>query len=242
MQLLSKQEVNTQKARAQKREYDEGMKLARRVDGLREVVAAEEASLEKFRRESVAKIHEEITHLTKEKGTLEKEVSDLKREREDLKKPLTEEWEDLNIAQEAYERSHKFLLDSIESAKATERDLDERAKGIRADEQRIEEQKRLHNELLASAYNDRASTRAALEDAERTFDNARVEEERIVRELNHREAGIEATEARQKKRDEEQDERERLLNSRETRVVDREATITRQLQRYGTEHRNNRGV
>ncbi len=91
MRLLTKSEIDTAKAAEQKRNIDEGLKLARRVDNLREVAAEEEASLAKFRKEQTAKIHAELEKLYETKGTLIGEVSQLKRERKELMKPLDAE-------------------------------------------------------------------------------------------------------------------------------------------------------
>ena len=38
MRLLTKKEINTQTANAKKQEIDEGVKIAKRVDGLRETL------------------------------------------------------------------------------------------------------------------------------------------------------------------------------------------------------------
>ena len=64
MKLLKKSEINTLKAQERKAEIDQGLKLSRRVDVLRETAAQEEASLEAFRRSSIKAINEEIKQLT----------------------------------------------------------------------------------------------------------------------------------------------------------------------------------
>lgn len=98
MKLLSKSEVTKAQADAKKREIDEGLKLARKVDNLREIRAQEEASLNKFRKEIVTKINAEISVLEKEKETITGEVSQLKRERRELMKPLETEWAGIHKA------------------------------------------------------------------------------------------------------------------------------------------------
>ncbi len=91
MRLLSKSEIDKAKASEQKRTIDEGLKLARRVDNLREVASEEEASLAKFRKEQTAKINTELTSLYNSKETILGEISQLKRERRELMKPLDAE-------------------------------------------------------------------------------------------------------------------------------------------------------
>lgn len=92
MRLLPKSEIDKAKAAQQQRDVDEGLKLARRIDNLREVLAQEDANLQKFRRETVAKIGAEIAKLEQKKSTLTGEISHLNRERRQLMKPLDEEW------------------------------------------------------------------------------------------------------------------------------------------------------
>ena len=48
MRLMKKSDITKANAQAKKREIDEGVKLAKRIDGLRETLADEEQSLEKF--------------------------------------------------------------------------------------------------------------------------------------------------------------------------------------------------
>lgn len=124
MRLLPKSEVVKAKAAAQKRDIDEGVKIARRVDNLREVAAQEEESLEKFRREAVAKIHADIEKAQSELGTLQKEIRDTKRDREQDKRKREAEWQAIAKAQEA-------LVKQGEEANAKTATADEAERGAR---------------------------------------------------------------------------------------------------------------
>lgn len=233
MKLLSKKEINTATAKSQKQTYDEGIKLARRVDGLREVAAAEEASLEKFRRETLARIHEEITQETSKRDSLRQEVFRLQKEREEAIKPLDSLGE--RLAEEDHRiRGEREVLNEAKDAFAErERKLDSRDNALRDEEARISEQKRVYSELLAYVRDDRNSTRTALEDAQRALSDNTLEAARLAKERADFESSKKETEARQAKRDKEQDEREVILNARETKVLDREGAYTRQLKRNG---------
>lgn len=231
MKLLSKKDITSAQAKTQKQTYDEGMKLARRVDGLREVAAAEESSLERFRRETIATIHEEITKETAKRDTLRQEVSRLQKDREEALKPLDELGEKLAEEEYRLKDEREALGRTAEALNTREESLDRREHSISDEELRIADQKRLHNELLSTAHNERTSARLALEEAQRELSNIRLEKERISSESLKLDAHIKATEERQAKRDKEQDEREVILNGRETRVLDRAATYERQLKR-----------
>lgn len=90
MKLLTKQELTERKAEEQRREIDEGLKIARQVDRLRETKAEEEASLLRFRTESIKKIQSEITELGAKRDDLANQVARLEKEREVSLIPVTE--------------------------------------------------------------------------------------------------------------------------------------------------------
>lgn len=74
MRLLPKQEVNDRLKESRRIEIDEGAKLARKIDTLRETALKEEANLTKFREESIKIVTEEIKKLIEKKETLLKEI------------------------------------------------------------------------------------------------------------------------------------------------------------------------
>ena len=85
MKLLPKSDIAKAKSVDKQREIDEGMKLAKRVDSLREVAAAEEASLKKFRSETLGAINTEITANATKRDELTQEVQSLEERKEDRK-------------------------------------------------------------------------------------------------------------------------------------------------------------
>ena len=70
LKLLSKSEIDTAKNLDRSREVAEGLKLSRRVDGLRELASKEEQMLEKHRTETLASISKEISDLNADKEVL----------------------------------------------------------------------------------------------------------------------------------------------------------------------------
>lgn len=131
MRLLEPKEVDALKARDKAREIAEGVKLAKQVDNLREVKAQEEASLAKFRSESLAKIHEQIKQESDKRDALKREVYDLEERKKEAQKPLDAEKE--AIAKERAE------VESFRAEiQAQERALEDTRKGI-ADKSRLVE-------------------------------------------------------------------------------------------------------
>ncbi len=82
IKLLSKQEINQKQALQRHNEIEEGRKLAKRVDNLREIAVQEEASLASFRANTVKNINEEIKKATKEHEVVLAQVKELRGELE----------------------------------------------------------------------------------------------------------------------------------------------------------------
>lgn len=231
MRLPSKLEIDTKKSQEQAQAVQEALKLTRRVDALRETEAEEAASLERFRTQTLSKIHEETTEAAKERDRLKSEVASLKKDREDALKPLDEEHEALSREREGIQEARESLerdalrIHGIEAAAAEERELASR--NARTATDNLERS----TSILAEAENKRKEavldgTRAqkSRSEAESLVNEARTKLEQVL-------ATERANELRYETRDKEQDARERELNARETRLHDREQTLARNLTR-----------
>lgn len=111
MLLLPKSQIAQKKADAQKQTIDEGQRLAKRIDNLRDTLLEEEKSLEKFRRETVALIHTQIVDERSILESLKQEVSILTDERKRLLIPLDDKWEEVNTEK----KKNDLLLEEINS-------------------------------------------------------------------------------------------------------------------------------
>ncbi len=88
MRLLKKQEITAAKAKEQHQAVAEGLKLAKKVDALREVSAQEEASLAQFRVKTLENIGKDIAAMEQVRDALVTEVQLLTGRREDALAPL----------------------------------------------------------------------------------------------------------------------------------------------------------
>lgn len=122
MKLLDKKNIDVLKSSEKKFEIDEGLKLARKIDTLREISAKEEVNLSKFRTETLKNIKNEIDVLISEKISLQKNIDVLDKERKLLTVPLDEEWGEIKKEKEeilkerednAVNKSNLIQLDSI---------------------------------------------------------------------------------------------------------------------------------
>lgn len=122
-------------------EINEGAKLARKVDHLRETAAIEESRLSKFRTESLKTTKAEIDSLIKRRTTIEKELAVLEEKKRLLKIPLDQEWEkvkqeshDLKIAQNKLVRDQEAVINH-------QNKIEDREKGLILEESRVEDEK-----------------------------------------------------------------------------------------------------
>lgn len=70
MRLQSKRAVNADMANQRKRQIDEGLELAKKIDVLRRTYLEEEAKLNTFRTVTVMEVQKEIDELIKKRDSL----------------------------------------------------------------------------------------------------------------------------------------------------------------------------
>lgn len=215
MKLLAKSELDRKKAEARKMDIDEGMKLARKVDNIREVLAQEEESLIAFRTSMVASISKEIERLEARKLSLSSEVSELARKRNDLLEPIDAELKSLAEARKEFsdressvssrermcEDRERISFELLADARERQRQVDE--KEI-ASLQIMEEANRYHRDYKESVSRANSGEEKLLSERQ-AFDMLRIKtigdfherEERLAsmeRNISGRESAIEAKE------------------------------------------------
>jgi len=163
IRLLSKQEVDKAKAIDRKREVDEGLKLARKVDDLREIVVQEEASLEKFRRATVANIHTATTEAQRILDQIKAEVAVLRREHKDLERVLAEDWSEVGEAQPALAKLRKSLEEKEKVLVEAERMALAELEYAKIDRIGADKDRRQASSLLNDALQDKREAMIALE-------------------------------------------------------------------------------
>lgn len=89
LRLLDKKEINTLQAKEKNQAVQEGLKLTRRIDGLRELEAETESNYEKFRSSALQGIHKEIEENLLVKEQLDHDIQKQREKLDELLKPLT---------------------------------------------------------------------------------------------------------------------------------------------------------
>jgi len=231
MKLLTKSEQSKAKALEKNREIQEGLKLAKRVDALREISAQEDKALKEFRKNSLAEISKEISKEASKKEELEKEVKELEDRKTEALKPLDLEWDKVKVAKEELTRKEATLLNGIEGYKAEYEEINRRNKDISNKEAHLATVADIahdkHDEaekLLKSAREQALASKKVSEETEReakTLINNALEKEKYI--IN-REKAISVKE-------EELRNKEIELAKQVIAIRDREATLERNIKR-----------
>lgn len=89
LRLLDKKEINTLQAKEKNQAVQEGLKLTRRIDGLRELEAETESNYEKFRSSALQGIHKEVEENLLVKEQLDRDIQKQREKLDELLKPLS---------------------------------------------------------------------------------------------------------------------------------------------------------
>ncbi len=236
MRLLPKQEINVRKAQEKRAEMDEGLKLARRVDNLREIAATEEASLASFRSATVKSINDEVRKLDEERIKL---ISDVTTLREEIKAGKT-----------VLDAREEVLKNQAESLRYLEITLASRVTALKALAAKLKEQSHQSNEyygriiaahrIMNEARNEvsimygEAQTHLAQAEAKITTVqqlSKEVEDNLRARDITvaSRERDVSIKEARLS-------QVEKDLHTKEIQLRDREQTLEREFNRLNKTH------
>lgn len=227
MELLSKQEISRRSNLERKAQIDEGVKLARNVDGLREKVAEEQARTSQFREASKKQLHEEIEALISQKNTLMNEVQDLQDQKRVLQIPLDAEWERVNARSSDLDGFHETLQQREIDLGIKESEIEGREHQVKIGRQNLDEERLAADKQLAYASTRFAEVEAAdkdLAERERLFDAKVVGKNQ---DLLAAEAIVLARERDVTNREAQLDADRVALNDRESKLNDREAVLVR---------------
>lgn len=158
MRLVDKKQVAADTATQRKKDIDEGIKLASKVDILRETVVTEEGNLRRFREETTKAIQKEIDDLVHVKDTLKGEISVLERRKAEAMIPLDAEWEKLRQGQQ------KLLTDTQAWGEKSDI-LKERQNAVERGEKEVEIDKERAKDLTHRAAQSLAQADETLKEA-----------------------------------------------------------------------------
>ena len=151
VRLLPKSEIDKRKAEEQRLAITEGIKVAERVDLLRETAATEEVAFEKYRTESLKEIQAEIDEKMSLRDSLEDEISAKRKERRELELPLIHKWEEVNRAQKMCTDWEVDLKKTDLSLREKEEKLSVLQKETTHEVERVENLKKLASAMFSQA-------------------------------------------------------------------------------------------
>lgn len=144
MKLLGKPEVNVLKAQERRKEVEEGVKLAKRVDNLREKIATDLSDFVKFKNASLNKLKEDLMVLQEEKDTLLRELPILRLEKADLRRPLDREWEELSRSKVNLAKEWTSLREFESDLTEKEQQITQKKKNLAVDALKLENLKAIY--------------------------------------------------------------------------------------------------
>lgn len=218
VRLLPKSEIDKRKSEEQRTAIQEGLKVAERVDTLRETLASEEVAFEKYRKESLDAIEQEIKPKRIELDLLNKEVSHLCEERRQLLIPLDFKWSEVQKLEE-FNKSKEHELSVLDGELAEKSVLiTTRERDVVIAEGKSEDLKRLASAMYTQAEAQLSKSR---EDSASILNKAHAELSLVEiqkQEVEKREINISIKEKAL-------EEKEHRIEKYEIRLANREATL-----------------
>ncbi len=231
MKLLDKKEVNASKALERKLEVEEGAKLAKRVDGLRELSAREEESLRRFKDAAVEAAKAEIGFFIGKRDKARDEAKEAEHLREVAMRPVYLKEAELESREVYVKAIEKALSERKEGADSRDLELSLRLEECRAAEQKAgavsDRARKFHDQALKKLQ----EADEKLQEADNALAAARSEAKSVQEGLELRKGsmlGMEETLRAQYAHAAAEEERLSIL---ERAIIDREQQLEREVGR-----------
>jgi len=231
MKLLEKNEIIKIKSVEKEMEIREGIKLAKKVDSLRELSAKEQDNLIKFRNETVRKVTNEVNSVIQERDTLKNEVISLKEQRKELLKPLDEEWAKIDVKQKELVTFSQELNNKYISFEQEKKDFEVGKTRLEEDKQRISEEKDLTTKNLADSEAKKVKIDNVLASTEETKAEILKHLSEKEQKLIARETNIASAERDIKNSNDNLEKEYQFINKEKARLADQRATLERAIAR-----------
>lgn len=237
LRLLTKSQIATAQSIDKAREIQEGLKISKRVDGIRELKAKEESEFEKFRTETLSSIGREIETLNKTKEAIILEIRDFREEKRKGLRDVEQGLLSVTSFRAVLDQRESYLKeleqrllrkqDEINATLLSSKDELERSRTHK------EESERLH----LVAQNNHEASMFSLKAARKTEETTLLLKEALEKELSHRQQIIAQMEQDIIIKEKEIKNTKKELKTKEAQLLDREATVTRDFNRL---HKNER--
>lgn len=231
MRLLPKAEINVRQAQQKRAEIDEGVKLAKRVDTLREITAQEEASLASFRHTTLKAIAEEVKKAEAERNQVLKDVTDLRKELSEGTIQLDIRQSDLDTYQKSLEKLEHDLTLRVSALKTLAAKLKEQSKQTKEYNDRLVYAHKVIGEIQKSTDTTYMDARAILQQALERQKNTYTLVDSVENQLRARDIAVASKERDLTIREGHLERKKEELRVKELRLIDREQTLEREIKR-----------
>jgi hypothetical protein len=231
MKLLEKTDIAKAKVLERQVEIQEGAKLAKKVDSLRQMKADEQANLLKFRDETIRKVRAEIDKYIREREILGEEVRSLDLKRTKLLEPLDNEWEKVNAKKDELLAYAKQLNEEHLTLKSLAKDMEVDKAHLSEETQRIEEERRSSIKSLAEAESTKETARKTLIEAQAIKEKTIQELEIKEQELDMKEASVKASQIDIKNKYADLEKENKFIRAEKIRLADQRKTLERAMDR-----------
>jgi hypothetical protein len=231
LRLLPKSEIASLKAKEQSRQIEEGVKVAKRVDALRETYAKTEQELEAYRIATLGAIGDEIRVLGDKKEKLSGELHDMQQKYDSLMPDISIKRNELRQFEKSLKGWEQKLEKREESAALAEIDVAEAKKKTEMLLISQEDNERISRNLLLDAENKKKEAQTTLDTAKKVRERAYIDHENMDAVLKLREFTIKTKEQDISKKELELMNKERGLDKEKIKVADMRETLDRALKR-----------
>lgn len=179
--LKTKQDIERQKTSERSKEVQEGVKLAKSIDLLRETYSQEQVKLKLFRDSSLKLIKDQIDNLENEKKSLDSEVKKLKDERIIAQAPidLVQEWKKVRKDRREIDIVKNDLLNRETQVIGRELGVETSKKEIFEREEKLKEiEETSNNYLIQTGKNYEVSEKMKIDTEQYKLDTIKTLEDR----------------------------------------------------------------
>lgn len=231
IRLLDKKTLSVDLAIQKKKQIDQGVNLAKKVDAVRETLLEEEKRLAEFRNESIARTQTEIDAKIKEKNFLESEIKKREKDLTKLREPLDAEWEDVNSkirAVNTLSLSLNQMQGELEKAIALNI---QRERLNKEEEQRIAKERERSVQALTEADLLKEMTSDTLTKAKTRADTIHLNARKIHEEAERREQDVDRREVAIVKMAADLKRIEKEQKRKDKEILDKYETLNRDIER-----------
>lgn len=221
MRLQPKKAIQADLATQRKQQIDEGVKLARKVDTIRETLVEEGGNLQRFRTETVAIVQADIDRYLRAKEELIGEVRTLEKRRSDALIPVDAEWEKIRLVADKMTKRELAIVLDRERLTEREREIEASEKETLNEKGRATDLRRMASEHLVSADETLKEAREASAEmrnkAQVVLFAAELKEREVdlkEKEIKKREDEVAKTKQRQTAKDQEQAMHDRTIKDK----------------------------